>query len=487
VEEKMSAIPEFRNVIGGEVRPALSGKTFDSINPATGEVWAKVAASDKNDVEDAVQAAAKAFPAWSNMPALYRGFFLRQIGQMFVQNNDELLQLERNAIGMSPTVLDNFLTPATTSFLWERAAHLTTEASQGRSVVLEHGKFGFTRREPYGVFAGIVPFNAPIPMAAIKSALALAAGNTIVIKPPEQASPGILRWIELANKILPPGVLNVVAGFGADVGDPLVRHPLVRKISMTGSPGTAKMIQRSAADNLTSSIFELGGKSPNIVFADADLDKAIKGITTDAIFTTNAGQACVGGSRILVQRPILDEVLKRVEAAAKKIKLGDHSDPDARMGPVISKAQFDKIVGFIEEGKKQTKLVFGGRYGAELVPSKPGGYWIEPTLFLTDNNKLRICQEEIFGPVACVIPFDTEEEAVRISNDAKYGLASGVWTKDMARALRMVRDIHSGNVWVNTYMETRFEMPFQGVKESGYGHDEILDYTYEKSAVLNDF
>jgi aldehyde dehydrogenase (NAD+) len=253
---------------------------------------------------------------------------------------------------------------------------------------------------------------------------------------------------------------------------------------MTGSAGTARLIQRAAADNLTSSIFELGGKSPNIVLSDADLDRAAKGVTTQAIYTTNAGQACVGGSRILIQRPILNEMIERIKDIISKIKLGGPFDPETTMGPLISKAQMDKVVGFIESGKKDAQLLHGGRYGAELVPSMPGGFWVEPTLFMTNDNSIKICQEEIFGPVATIIPFDTDDEAIAIANDSIFGLASGVWTRDLARAHRFIRDINSGNVWVNTYLQTRYELPFGGIKDSGYGHDEVMEFTYEKTAVI---
>jgi aldehyde dehydrogenase (NAD+) len=258
----------------------------------------------------------------------------------------------------------------------------------------------------------------------------------------------------------------------------------VRKITMTGAPETARMIQRAAADNLTSCIFELGGKSPNIVFPDADLDRAALGVTTQAIYTTNAGQACVGGSRILIHRSILDEMLPRMEAIIRGIRLGDPFDPATTMGPITSRAQYEKVVGYIEIGKAEARLLVGGRHGAELVPAMPGGYWVEPTLFMATDNSLRICQEEIFGPVATVIPFDTEEEAIAISNNSRFGLASGVWTRDIGRVNRFIRDLRTGNVWVNTYLQTRYELPFGGIKDSGYGHDDILEFTYEKTAVI---
>jgi aldehyde dehydrogenase (NAD+) len=477
-------LPEFRNLIGGEMRPAASGKLLDTFNPATGEVWSRVPASDSSDVEAAVAAATKAFKAWSLMPAAGRAHYLKLAGDVFRKHGEELQRLEIMAIGCQARKGNVPPPPGGLAFLWERAAAATLEAVTGRSVSLDPTTLGITRREPYGVVAAIVPFNSPLGMACSKASLALAAGNTVVMKPPEQASPAILRMAELLAEVLPPGIFNVVSGLGADVGDPLVRHPEVRKITMTGSAGTARIIQRAAADNLTSSIFELGGKSPNMVFADADLDRAALGVTTQAIYTTNAGQACVGGSRILIQRPILDEMLKRMEAIAKEIKLGDPFDPATTMGPITSKAQFDKVVGYIETGKKEAKLLFGGRHGAELVPSMPGGYWVEPTLFLADSNSLRICQEEIFGPVAAVIPFDTEDEAIAIANDSSFGLASGLWTKDLARVNRFIRDIRTGNVWVNTYLQTRYELPFGGIKDSGYGHDSILEFTYEKTAVI---
>ena len=305
----------------------------------------------------------------------------------------------------------------------------------------------------------------------------------MVAKPPEQASAGILRLAELLVDAFPPGVLNVVSGLG-EVGDAFVRHEAVRMVTMTGSTATAKLIQKAAADTLTPSIFELGGKSPNIVFADADLDLAAFGVTIPSIYTFGAGQACVAGSRILIQRPVLDEMLTRIQTIAESITIGNPLDPGTQMGPLISKEQYDKVVEYLEIGAKEADLVFGGRHGAEVVPDLPHGHWVEPTLFITDDNSIQICQEEIFGPVAVVIPFDTEEEAIAISNDSRYGLASGVWTNDLGCAQRMVRDIRSGNVWVNSYMQIRDELPFGGIKESGHGHDDILEFTWEKTAVI---
>lgn len=481
----MSKLPEYRNLIGGEMRPPVSGKMLDAINPATGAVWARVPASGKADADAAVAAAVAAFPAWSALVPDMRAHYMRQAALALREFGDELTRLEMMAIGCCANIQGRKLTAHSGPYIFERHAGATLEAIKGMSVPLDANRLGITIREPFGVVAAIVPFNAPFSMACSKISLAIAAGNSVVVKPPEQATPAILRMGELLCKALPPGVVNMVSGLGAEVGDALVRNPAVRKITMTGSAGTAKVIQRAAADNLTSAIFELGGKSPNIVFADADLDHATIGVTTMSIYTTNAGQACCGGSRILIQRPVLDEMITRIKDVLASIKVGDPFDPATTMGPVVSRAQFDKVVGYIECGKQETQLLYGGRYGAEVVPSLPGGYWVEPTLFMSNSNNVRICREEIFGPVATIIPFDTEEEAIAIANDSVYGLASGVWTRDMARTHRMIRAIRAGNVWVNTYMETRAELPFAGIKESGYGHDDLLEFTQEKAAVIS--
>jgi aldehyde dehydrogenase (NAD+) len=472
----------FENLIGGELRPARSGAVLDSINPTTGEVWVQIPLSDASDVADAVDAADAAFPAWSALTADERRGYLERISEVFAEHGEELAQLETSDNGM-PLYVTQVINGSAMQGLWKRTAHATLPAVTGRSVVLDPATIGMTRREPFGVFGVIVPFNMPVAMFSSKVALALAAGNTVVAKPPEQASAGILRLTQIIAEMLPPGVLNVVSGLGG-VGDAIVRHRKVEKISMTGSPATAKLIQAAAAETLTPSIFELGGKSPNIVFADADLDLAALGVTLASVYTFNAGQACVAGSRILVQRPIVHEMIERIRAQAESIVIGDPRDAATAMGPLISKEQYDKVVHYLEIGRKEADLLFGGRHGAEVVPSLPGGYWVEPTLFMSEDNSIQICREEIFGPVAVLIPFDTDDEAIAIANDSDYGLAAGVWTSDLGRVHRMTRDIKSGNVWVNTYLQTRYELPFGGIKESGYGHDDIMEYTREKSIVI---
>ena len=478
----MSSISESRNLIGGVLQPAASGETLDSVNPTTGEVWARIPKSSPADAVAAVEAAAAAFPMWSALTAPARAQYLEAAARVFGEHGEEFGQLETTDNG-NIILASRAMTGAGIGETWRRAAHETLTATTGRSVVLDPNTFGLTRREPYGVVGVIVPYNGPIAMFSAKVSLALAAGNTVVVKPPEQASVALLRLVELLAEIFPPGVLNVVAGLG-DVGDAIVRHEKVEKVTMTGSSGTAKLIQKAAADTLTPSIFELGGKSPNIVFADADLDAATFGTTILSVYNFNAGQACVAGSRILVERPILEEMIERLRLTAQSLKIGDPLDESSRMGPLISQSHYEKVVHYLEIGQKEAELVFGGRHGAEVVPELPNGYWVEPTLFLSEDNSIQLCRDEIFGPVAVIIPFDTDDEAVAIANDSRYGLAAGVWTHDLARVHRMIRDLASGNVWVNTYLQTRYELPFGGIKESGYGHDTILEYTREKSAVI---
>ncbi|MET9242007.1 aldehyde dehydrogenase family protein [Nonomuraea sp. NPDC003709] len=475
---------DYRNLVGGELVPASDGRTLDSVNPATGEVWARIPASGAPDAEAAVAAARRAFPAWSALPALARAGYLRKVSEVFARNAEELARLETRDNGriLRDTLKKDLPGMA---YLWQLAAGQCLDAAKGDTVILGPDTLGLTRREPYGVVVCIIPWNSPVSTFSAKAAYALAAGNTVIVKPAEQASASVLRLGELLAEVFPPGVLNIVSGLGEEVGDALVRHRDVAKISLTGSTATGQAITRASADALKPLTFELGGKSPNIVFPDADLDAAAQGVTVNSVYTGNAGQVCVAGSRILIHHSIWDELLERIARICAELVLDDPLDLRTTMGPIVSSAQYEHVRSYLELAEKEgASLLFGGRTGAEVVPGLPGGYWVSPTLYTTTDNSLRLCQEEIFGPVAVAMPFSSDEEALEIANDSRYGLAAGVWTRDLGRAHRFVRDLQSGTVWVNTFRQMPPGLPFGGVKDSGYGHDSVLEYTREKAAII---
>ncbi|MEV6029928.1 aldehyde dehydrogenase family protein [Nonomuraea sp. NPDC052116] len=475
---------DYRNLVGGELVPASDGRTLDSVNPATGEVWARIPASGAPDAEAAVAAARRAFPGWSALPALARAGYLRKVSEVFARNAEELARLETRDNGriLRDTLKKDLPGMA---YLWQLAAGQCLDAAKGDTVILGPDTLGLTRREPYGVAVCIIPWNSPISTFSAKAAYALAAGNTVIVKPAEQASASVLRLGELLAEVFPPGVLNIVSGLGEEVGDALVRHRDVAKISLTGSTATGQAITRASADALKPLTFELGGKSPNIVFPDADLDAAAQGVTVNSVYTGNAGQVCVAGSRILIHHSIWDEMLDRIARICAELVLDDPLDLRTTMGPIVSSAQYEHVRSYLELAEKEgASLLFGGRTGAEVVPGLPGGYWVSPTLYTTTDNSLRLCQEEIFGPVAVAMPFSSDEEALEIANDSRYGLAAGVWTRDLGRAHRFVRDLQSGTVWVNTFRQMPPGLPFGGVKDSGYGHDSVLEYTREKAAII---
>lgn len=490
VSEK-SKLTTYGNIINGKSVQAKDGEVSNSIDPSTGEVWAKIPSSKKEDAELVIQAARGAFEDWSNLPARTRGDYMRKIGDMISDNAAELLELETRNNGW---VLDEYgyLAEVLKQVWYDAAGAATLVGAQGRTVQMGTGDFGFTKRKPYGVVVGILPWNAPLFTFTIKAAYALAAGNTVVIKPAESGAVGSLRYGELIAQILPPGVLNVISGAGREIGDYLVSHKEVNKVSLTGSKATAERITKATAHSPKSLIFELGGKSPNIVFEDANIDQAVHGLI-NGIFTPNSGQICVGGSRMLIQRSIYDEVvgrLKELMTDKEFVKHGNTLDTTNTMGPIANEAQFKSVCGYIDEASKDDyEVVFGGQYGGEAVlPGQPefaDGYWVQPTLVKVADNSTRLAREEIFGPVAVAIPFDTEEEAIQIANDTNFGLAAGVWTQNLGLAHRMIDQLQAGNVWVNTYARVGADLPFSGVKESGYGTDSILDYTQEKACVIN--
>lgn len=486
-----NGLKKYHNIINGELHSASTEDVMDSIDPSTGKAWAEIPLSKEEDVERVTSSARNAFIDWSSLSARMRGDYLRRIGDMISEHGEELLKLETKNNGW---VLDQYqyLSIVLKQLWYDAAGAAALVGSQGKTVQMGTDNFGYTLRRPFGVVLGILPWNAPLFTFTIKAAYALAAGNTVIIKPSEHAAVASLRYGELLSKILPPGVINVISGLGSEIGDALVSHKDVNKVSLTGSKSTAEAITRASAQIPKSLIFELGGKSPNIVFEDADLDKAVNGVI-NGIFTRNAGQICAAGSRILVQRPIYDEMVSRIKERMKHsqpAKFGNTLNPENTMGPIANLPQYNKVRSYIDIGLDEGgEIVFGGRVGGDnLLPDSPefsDGYWVEPTLFKANSNSLRICQEEVFGPVAVAVPFDTEEEAIAIANDTDYGLGAGVWTRDLGRAHRMVERIETGNVWVNTYGIVGADLPFGGFKESGYGTDSILEYTHEKACVID--
>lgn len=484
----MATTREFGNLIDGRILPAAGGARLDSVAPSTGEVWARVPRSTAEDAEAAVAAARRAYPAWAALPPARRAMYLRDVARVVAENAAELAEIEARDNGRIIRDVRGGDLPGV-AYMWSAFAGECDAAVRGSSTRIGPTTVGLTRREPYGVVLGIIPWNAPLPTLTAKAGAALAAGNTAIIKPAEQASASSLRFAELIADVLPPGVLGVVAGLGEEVGDPLVRHAGVDRVSLTGSTETGRAVIRASADHLKPLALELGGKSPNIVFADADLDAAAVGVTTTSVFTGNAGQICYAGSRILVQESILPGFLDKMRAAVEStVVLGDALDPAATMGPIVSAEQYERVTGYLDLARAEgAGTVFGGRHGAALFDAESPlahGYFVEPTLFRATDNALRVCREEIFGPVAVVIPFADEAEAVRIANDTTYGLAAGVWTQDLARAHRMTAALHAGFVWVNTYRRLGGGLPFAGVGDSGYGHDSVLENTREKSVMI---
>jgi len=473
--------------IDGATTAPESGKYFDSFNPFTGQVWAQVAQASTKDVDHAVQVAHRAFSEgpWANMTATQRGLLLHKLGDLIARDARELATIEVQDNGKLFAEMFGQLNYIPQWFYYYGGL---ADKIEGNVIPLDKkGFFSFTRNEPLGVVAVITPWNSPLMLTAWKIAPALAAGCTVVIKPSEFTSASILHFVRLFEEAgFPPGVVNVVTGFGKETGSALIEHPLTKKITFTGSDATGKLINQQAAGLLKHVSLELGGKSPNIVFADANLDDAVNGVVAGIFAAT--GQTCIAGSRLLVQESIYDEFVSRLLALSKTARMGDPMNSDTQIGPVTTRPQFEKILSYIDIAKKEgAELLLGGQVATR--PECGDGWFIEPTIFGQVNNQMRIAQEEVFGPVLSIIQFKDEEDAIRIANDSKFGLGAGVWTKDIGRAFRMSEKIMSGTVWVNTYRAVSFMAPFGGYKESGLGRENgieaIQSYLQTKCVWIN--
>jgi acyl-CoA reductase-like NAD-dependent aldehyde dehydrogenase len=457
-----------RLYIGGEWQDAASGDTFETINPSTAEPLTDVAAADRDDVDRAVAAARSTFEsgAWSGMDGRARGRILYRIADGLEARADELARME--AMDNGKPVREARMIDIKESIDCFRYYAGWADKIDGEVIPVPGPYLNYTRREPMGVCGAIIPWNYPLQMAAWKVAPALACGNTMVLKPAEQTPLTALELARVAGEAgLPAGVLNVVPGFGHTAGAALVAHPDVDKIAFTGSTEVGRIIQREAAGSLKRVSLELGGKSPNIVLADADLDAAVKGAAM-AIFY-NAGQACTAGSRLLVEESIRDEFVAKLLQRASGMKAGDPLDPKTRLGPLVSEEQMERVLGYVQKGKDEGAELLTG--GERVEVNGMRGYFLNPTIFDRVTPEMTIAKEEIFGPVLGITTFKDMDEAIHIANSSIYGLAAAVWTRDIGKAHRAAHRLRAGTVWINTYHNLDTASPFGGYKQSGYGRE----------------
>jgi len=477
----------YQHYIGGQYVDPIGGKWFDSMDPYRGEAWAKIPQGCARDVDRAVAAAAQSMREgpWPKMTPSARGKLMLKLADLVAANADRLAEIEVKDNGKLLAEMRGQLVYHPE---WWRYFGGLADKIEGSVIPIDKpDMFNFTRREPLGVIAAITPWNSPLLLMAWKIAPALAAGNTVVVKPSEYTSCSALEFAHLVEQAgFPPGVFNVVTGFGAEAGEPLATHPKVAKVAFTGGDIGGRRVYQAAAAQLKPVVLELGGKSPNIVFDDCVIDDAVKGAVS-GIFAAS-GQTCIAGSRLLVQDTIHDQFLDRLVKFAATAKLGDPRLPTTQVGPITTRPQHKKVLDYIGIARDEgAELMLGGK-AADVEGSK-SGLFVQPSIFAGVKNSMRIAQEEVFGPVLSVIRFHDEDEALAIANDTLFGLASGVWTQSMRRALTMSKGLRAGTVWVNTYRAVSYLSPFGGYKNSGIGRENGLhaidEYLQTKSVWIN--
>ena len=481
----MAELKNYQMYINGEWVAAQSGKTFESINPSDGKPWAVVPEADEVDVDTAVKAAHRAFTEgpWSTMTATERGKLLRRLGDVLAEHSESLGHCE--TVDTGKLFKETRWQARYISDYFYYYAGLADKVSGETLPIDKPNMWTMTIREPLGVVAAVVPWNSQLFLVAVKIGPALAAGNTVVLKASEHASAPMLEFAKVFEEVgFPPGVFNVISGLGEPCGRALTSHPLVDRISFTGGPETARHVVRNSAENFAQVSLELGGKSPVVIFDDADLESATNGVLL-SIFSAS-GQSCVAGSRLLLHESIHDEVLARVAEKASKIRIGDPLDENSQMGPLATRAQLDNINSTVADAKANgATLVHGGQQPAGMGD----GWYYEPTVVACPDQQIGIVQRELFGPVVSALRFTDEAHALQLANDCRFGLAAGIFTADIGRALRITKAIRSGIVWVNTYRMVSPLAPFGGYKDSGYGRESgleaIYDYTRPKTVWLN--
>lgn len=478
---------KYKMLIGGKWVDPITEQWFESYNPYTGSPWALVPRAGREDVGRAVAAARAGFESedWRRLSPSNRGAILRKLGDLVAREADRLAEIETRDNGKLITEMRAQLRYMPN---WYYYFSGLADKLEGRVIPIDkRNMFNFTMEEPLGVVAAITPWNSPLLLATWKLAPALAAGNAVVWKPSEHASVSALEFGKLFEEAgLPPGVVNIVCGFGNEIGEALVTHPDVAKVAFTGGDRTGQQVYEMAARGIKTVTLELGGKSANIVFADADLDNAVKGVISGIFAAT--GQTCIAGARALVHRSVHDDFVERLVALARTARMGNPLDESTQVGPITTQPQYSKVLEYIGVAKSEgATCALGGEPARRRECGT--GWFVEPTIFTGVTPDMRIAQEEVFGPVLAVLPFESDDEAVRIANGTSYGLAAGAWTQNMARALTMAQRLQAGTVWINTYRAVSFMSPFGGYKRSGFGRESglsaIREYLQEKSVWID--